>query len=139
MTKAFRIKYDKRLPNWIVDLHVDFASWLAENYTVLHHIEVVLAPTFVIKNQDGTFSFGVFAIDVDDNLFIDLGCGRPRIKGRYPKREDQIYMFLHTFAHEFCHYERWRDGVANTHRGITNQAMAKVRRFLKSGLAKKYF
>ena len=36
---------------------------------------------------------------------------------------------LNTFAHEWCEYEKWRDGKVRNHRGLHQRADALIRRF----------
>jgi predicted SprT family Zn-dependent metalloprotease len=38
---------------------------------------------------------------------------------------------LEVFAHEFCHYERYRNGREQNERGIDKRALAMVRRFMR--------
>ena len=59
-----------------------------------------------------------------NDLVIGLTCRRPS------GRPLAIHL-LEIFAHEFCHYERYRDGREQNERGIDKRALAMVRRFMR--------
>ncbi len=125
---AFKIKYHFRVPRWIIDLHKVFAKWLIDNYTVSHPITVYLLPNISLSTKDRRRYWGSFNAR-KQKLFIELACGRPKIKGHLPSQDKQITFLLDNFAHEFCHYEHWRDNRAVDHRGLEKRAKAIVDRF----------
>ncbi len=129
MNKAFRIRYDPRIPTWILDIHILFADWLAKKYEVAHPITVNLAHCISLR-QDNDIYYGCFVVDCRERLYMDLACGRPRFNGHFPSRINVINVFLTTFAHEFCHYEQWRDGKLQTHKGVAKRAKTMVQHFL---------
>lgn len=124
---AFSIKHYDRVPKWVVNTHIMFADWLAEHYPIPHTIVVHLTPSVSMPTNDGRRCWGCFQPGKPPNII--LACGRPRIDGRLPDRGLQLGFLLGNFAHEFCHYERWRDGRAMNHRGVENRVDGLLKRF----------
>jgi hypothetical protein len=115
------IIYDPKLPKWIVTLHVKFAEWLQATYDIKHSITIKLYNNRSLKTLYKIKCWGYFEPDAQT---IGLACRRP------PNWPWAIHV-LEVFAHEFCHYERYRDGRKQNERGIDKRALAMVRRFMK--------
>ena len=124
-----QVIYDTKVPKWIRDVHITFSNWLAANYSIPTRLNVYLYPEVVLK-FDALRFWGYFNPSYKYPR-IGLACGRPRIDGKFPSQDDQIDHFLHTFAHEFVHYERWRDNKPQNHRGVENRAHGLVNKFHK--------
>ena len=61
---------------------------------------------------------------------IGIAAKRPAYyKGRLADRDRKIRSFLDTFAHEFVHYEKWRDKRPQNHRGLQQRVNALINRF----------
>ncbi len=124
---AFAIKHYDRVPRWVASVHIAFANWLADHHLICHTIAVHLTPSISLPTRDGRRCWGCF--HPDKQLTITLACGRPKIDGRLPDRGLQIGFLLGNFAHEFVHYEQWRDNKATNHRGLENRVDALLGRF----------
>jgi hypothetical protein len=59
-------------------------------------------------------------------LDIGLACRIPK-----QNRCEQIPELLNTFAHEFVHYEQYRDDKKQSHRGVESRAKSLVNKFQK--------
>jgi len=127
MRRAFSIKHYDRVPKWVAGVHIAFANWLADHYLIRHTIDVHLAPSISMPTHDGRRCWGCFR--PGKQPAITLACGRPKINGRLPNRDLQIGFLLGNFAHEFVHYEQWRDNRTANHRGIENRVDGLIKRF----------
>jgi len=124
---AFSIKHYDRVPKWVAGVHIAFADWLADNHLVLHTLAVPLTPSISMPTNDGRRCWGCFQPGEPPNIV--LACGRPKIDGHLPDRGLQIGFLLGNFAHEFCHYEQWRDNKAANHRGVEDRVDGLLKRF----------
>lgn len=123
MNGKFKIVYHPRVPRWVRGLHIAFAHWLLDHCGVRHRIQVHLYARSSLTVPDGRRCLGFFN-SVDDQPFIGLAC---QAKGR--SQNAKLWCLLDTFAHEFCHYEQWRDAKRQDHRGVPQRVRALLRRF----------
>jgi len=128
----FSITYFDRTPLWVRGLHIAFAGWLAKHYPIKHQIKVYLWPFVSIATFDGGRCWGYFSDEKP--LEIGLACRWPACCKCRPKqctrdRSIKCHELLDCFAHEFVHYERWRDKRPQNHRGLQRRVNALVRRF----------
>jgi hypothetical protein len=102
---------------WIHRECEKFAHHLESISPSRHNIEIQLCPAPFVTTGDGRYGFGVFGI-CDGWPIIALACDwLPWRKRGIENRKDAIHMILSNFAHEWHHYEQFRDGKAGTHRG----------------------
>jgi hypothetical protein len=121
---VIKIYYYSRIPKWVLVIHTTFASWLTDNFTLDHTIKIHLSYviSFATANKHQR-ALGFFNPN-KSKPYIGLACRIPKLS-----RDQQIPLLLETFAHEFCHYEQFRDGKPRNHRGVENRAYSLVNRF----------
>jgi hypothetical protein len=132
----FRISCGNKVPVWVQDLHLAFANWLEDTYNVKHGIEVYLFNNQTLPTDDTQRAWGLFTILKPSEFkafkkktpFIGLTGNRRNTTRRLKERH-----FVYIFAHEFCHYEQWRDGKPLNHRGLENRVNSLVRKFYQGG------
>jgi hypothetical protein len=107
--------------SWINDLHCVFAGWLVEHYSLQHNLDVYLHPVRVLDTRKG-LAWGFFT--PGRRPVIVLAC-RPG-SGSFTQCYNHL---LDTFAHEWCEYEKWRDGKVRNHRGLQRRVDALIHRF----------
>lgn len=117
-----------RTAQWIVRLLTLFSEWLESNYDVKHEVTVQLYDWHSIDGRNGE-SLGVFAAPShgikNPQIWIATRWRRWGIN-----KHKAVYEFLTTMAHEFVHYERYRDGRGIVpHNGLPQRTDAIVRRY----------
>lgn len=123
----------ENLPKWVRNVHKHFARWLEKTYPIEHRIDVALNTSVERKLSDGVRYVGYFLPVGKRKADIVLNCGWQEFF-----REDKKYRFIYhigIFAHEFVHYEKYRDGRRQNHRGLQNRAKAITLRYFNECLA----
>lgn len=114
------ITCDYRLARWVNDLCYAFTAWYIAHHSVPDGLNIYLYPLREIPTPKGP-ALGYFM----PGRRPTIGVACPR-HGSFSGRCDLI---LHTLAHEWCEYEKWRDRIPRNHRGIDNRTDALIRRF----------
>jgi hypothetical protein len=105
------------------------AAWLGTT-GLQHPMEVWVVPAPAVQAPDGGIGFGVFAWPTQSprvyvgTVRIVLAAGMAEVlqaEGAC-SRADALDAVLHTVAHEWAHYEQWRDGRQPTERGVNKRA-----------------
>jgi len=100
-----------------------FVEALIEVIEIRHRLMVSIVPGVVVcHGKSKTSGFGVFD-SVNIRIFI-AGIPLPRSE---MTRAEWIRNAKHTIAHEFAHYEQFRDGRRLTERGVESRARKLVR------------
>lgn len=128
MKKAFHVYQYDGVPTWKRDAIGQFADWLCDQSPVRHTIEVYMVNRTCLPTDDGRRCWAFFN-GTGRRPTIVISCRRPVIKGRVLDRNKGISHMLWNFAHEFVHYEQWRDGRSMNERGVNQRARALVDRF----------
>ena len=107
---------------WAGDVALVFLRWVTQHSPLRHSLKVYLCPTHTLRTCKGP-AYGFFTPGRPP--FIAVACRRKHRTslGRFT---DDI---LETLAHEWCEYEKWRDGRVRNHRGIQNRIDYLIRRF----------
>ena len=132
--------FNRGVPKWVFAMHCVFAQWLKDSYPVRHYILTDLMNRASVSRKEhyvGTFSASSYRKCCPN---ITLACKTPSIKGldRYTQHSFKVYELLNTFAHEFVHYEQWRDKKPMTHRGVENRVLAILKKFNKYAVENGY-
>ena len=121
--KKLRIYHCGRIAGWVADAHWAFGAWLTKNYPLRHNLDLFLKATSSLTTCKGP-AWGYFYPAFPPAIV--LACRRP--KYTLNKRCGDL---LDTFAHEWCHYEQWRDGHKFHHRGLQRRVDSLIRLFRK--------
>jgi hypothetical protein len=110
-------------PKWMVEAARQFLTYVGLNAP----LDVFLMPQRRIKiprlkTRRGSIVLGVFS-SRKTHPGIIVAC---RQKG---SRQLRLFWLIQTLAHEWCHYEKWRDGKVQNHRGVPQRTDALTLRF----------
>ncbi len=130
---AFQFIESTHVPCWVRDYCAVFSNWLEERFTIPHKIVTLVVPVAAFQDYDRVKYLGFFSPTVLGRPWIGLACRQRVGRSRNPRIRHgrRIHALLHTFAHEFAHYEKWRDKKVNNHRGIPQRTDRLVREFTK--------
>jgi hypothetical protein len=118
-----RVIVSSGVPQWIVGLYKAFAEWLLPQSPCPHNLKVYLYPRTSIPTHDGRRCVGYFN---ENTLEIGLACWFQCSRDDWDQRARRA---LDNFAHEYIHYERFRDGRTQNHRGLNRRVAAVCCRF----------
>jgi hypothetical protein len=139
MAGRFEYEFSVHTYKWVKQLLIHFGLWLEDNYTIDHKIVVKVFPAGYLYTSDDVniLALGYFrargfrargwpSTSKRKKAIIDIASHYPFWKsdGWIDNKVEACVSLLGTFAHEFVHYERWRDGGSETHRGLPQRANA---------------
>jgi hypothetical protein len=103
---------------------IRFARWLRKNYEFPIRVPVYLFPTEQIVTMHGQrVSASFFApYDRNEEPFIRIATGDYGELKRECGRDNALAAFLHSFAHEFVHYQQWVATGKTSERGVVARA-----------------
>ena len=129
----FFLKVHDGVRKWIVGDVQRFAEYLETVSPSKHRICIELCPApavAVYGDKSGECGFGVFIRRLV-KCGIAIACDwLPYRKDGISGRADARRLILESLAHEWCHYERFRDGRPDNHRGVERRTRCLVDRFL---------
>jgi hypothetical protein len=113
-----------RVADWVAALHQAFAIWLRQKYVLKHTIRIHLCQKSELLTRHGP-AWGYF--NPGKRPAIVVTCLRPG------KTEDErFFRLLDTMAHEWVHYEQFRDNKPLSHRGLQRRVDGLVREFMRA-------
>jgi len=123
-----RLKCSSRTSRRLRTLLTEFATWLDANYRVEHEITVRLFNKPQLSHTDKTFSAASFYHGDKPEIWLAV---KWRNWANILSWEMARLYLLDSFAHEFCHYARWKSGEKNwgNHRGLQRRVNAMLKRF----------
>lgn len=84
-------------------------------------LKVLVAPAMAIETPDGVTGFGVFGwgrCDRNAEIYIGGRFSSRQMPDDFTRREWLRFTLPCILAHEWAHFEQWRDGKELTERGI---------------------
>lgn len=115
-----KLHFDPKISSRVKRLYLEFLEWLLTQ-TEITDLDI----TFYHKRS-------LFRVNKREAAY---GAFRPGIiiLASRPRDRQQLsqLLLLRTFTHEIIHYERWRDGKVNNHRGIEQRVKGLILKYLK--------